>query len=232
MWSPHVVVPVTRESERALPSIHFRAYGLGWSLHDYLGRKIVGHGGGYDGMYSRVVMVPEEHLGVVVLTNSMTGITAALANRIVDAYLGAEERDWSSELLAQDTTYRRQFWNRIAKAERERVPGTKPSLPLDRYAGTYGGDLYGNATVALEDGRLVLRLLPSRDLVADLTHLHYDTFVVDWREDFAWFDRGTALFVLNASGAVEEMRLDVPNDDLWFTELEFRRRNGVPRAAQ
>ena len=27
-----------------------------------------------------------------------------------------------------------------------------------------------------------------------------------------------------AAGEVIELRIDVPNDDFWFTELEFRRR--------
>jgi len=60
--------------------------------------------------------------------------------------------------------------------------------------------------------------------VADLEHLHYDTFIIRWRTDLAWFGKGTATFVLDASGDVSDMKLDVPNDDLWFTELEMKRR--------
>ncbi len=224
MWTPHIDIPVSAGSRRVFPSTHFRSYGLGWSLHDYLGRKIVSHGGGYDGMYSQVVLVPEENLGVVVLTNSMTGIAGALTNRILDAYLGGEERDWSAENLPRDRAGRRAFWDRIERIERERVPNTTPSLPLEGYTGTYGGPLYGDATVSLEDGHLVLRLLPNPDLVADLSHLQYNTFLIDWREDFAWFDKGTAHFVLDAGGRAVEMKLDVPNDDLFFDELEFKRK--------
>lgn len=224
MWTPHTPIRISMAAQARNPYTHFRAYGLGWVLHDYRGRKVVSHGGGYDGMYSQTVLVPEEGLGIIVLTNSMTGIAGAITNRIVDAYLGAPERDWSAEMVTQDAEGRRQFWDRIARAERERVPGTAPSLALEAYAGTYGGPMYGDATVSLEDGRLVLRLLPNADLVADLTHLHYDTFVVDWRKEFAWFDKGTAQFILDATGKVVEMKLDVPNDDLWFHELEFVRR--------
>ena len=35
------------------------------------------------------------------------------------------------------------------------------------------------------------------------------------------FGKGTVQFVMNASGEIVEMRFDVPNDDLWFHELEF-----------
>lgn len=188
------------------------------------GRKIVSHGGGYDGMYSRVVMVPEENLAAVILSNSMTGIATALSNRILDEYLGAPERDWSSELLKLDQEGRQRFYDRIEEAVKPKASGTTPSLPLERYAGTYGGPFYGDATVTMEEGALVLRLLPAAELVADLTHLHHDTFRLDWRQEFAWFGPGTAHFVLNAEGQPAELKLDVPNEDLWFHEIELRRK--------
>ncbi|MGV2339608.1 MAG UNVERIFIED_CONTAM: hypothetical protein LVR18_38280 [Planctomycetaceae bacterium] len=69
----------------------------------------------------------------------------------------------------------------------------------------------------------MLRLLPNPDLVADLEHLHYDTFVIRWRTTFAWFAEGTIQFVPDADGVFQQLRLNVPNDDLWFDELQLRR---------
>ena len=89
--------------------------------------------------------------------------------------------------------------------------------------GTYRCPLYGDATVSLEDDSLVLRLQPNAELTADLTHLHYDTWVIHWRKEFAWFAEGTIQFVPDAEGAFQELRLDVPNDDLWFDELKLKR---------
>jgi CubicO group peptidase (beta-lactamase class C family) len=221
MWTPHNSFPVSKRSEELFPSTHFRAYGLGWGLMDYLGRKVVSHGGGYDGMFSRVVLVPEEKLGMVILTNGMTSIQTALAYRILDAYLGGAERDWSSEYLeraAEAKQAKRDYWEEL---ESERVHDTQPSLALEDYTGTYGGDLYGDATVTLEDGRLVVQFQPNPDLQGELSHWHYDTFQVNWRKDFAWFGKGTVQFVMDSSGEIVEMKFDVPNDDLWFYELEF-----------
>ncbi len=224
MWTVHTARAVSAGSRELTPSTHFRGYGLGWSLHDYLGRLIVSHGGGYDGMFSRVVLVPEEDLAVAVFTNSMTSITTAITNTILDAYLGGETRDWSGNLLASWRSARRDFEARQDRFENERTGGTNPSLSLDGYAGRYGGSMYGDATVAEEGGRLVLRLLPNPDLVADLTHLHHDTFLINWRKEFAWFGKGVATFELDPLGDVREMKLDVPNDDLWFHELEMVKR--------
>ncbi len=222
MWTPHISSAVSAGSQERWPSTHFIGYGLGWSLRDYLGRKLVMHGGAYDGMYSQVLLVPEERLGVVILTNAMTDVQSALAWRIADAYLGAPAKDWSRDYLDRvgpSTAERR--W---AEWDSTRLANTAPSLPLDAYVGTYGGPLYGDATVALEEDRLVLRLLPAGDLVGDLAHWHRDVFRVHWRREFPWFGDGLVQFVLNANGDADHLTIDVPNDDFWFTELELRRR--------
>jgi hypothetical protein len=224
MWT--VVNPraVSAGYQQAYPSTHFRGYGLGWSLNDYLGRKVTSHGGGYDGMYSQVALVPEEGLGIVVLTNGMTGLASPLVYRVLDAYLGGASKDWAGDALPGWIASRQRFEARQHAAVAGRVEDTSPSHALDDYTGTYGGPMYGDATVTLEDGGLVLRVLPNPDLVAALEHLHYDTFVIRWRKTLAWFGQGTATFVLDPAGAVSEMKLDVPNDDLWFHELEMRRK--------
>ena len=224
MWSVLNPLAVSPGYQRRYPSTHFRGYGMGWSLADYKGAKVVSHGGGYDGMYSQVALVPEKGLGVVVLTNGMTGIAPALVYRVLDAYLGGDAPDWSGDAVAGWKESRLAFEARQDAFEAAKVPGTRPSLSLDGYAGTYGGDLYGDASVSLEDGHLVLRVLPNPDLVADLEHLHYDTFIVRWRNELAWFGKGAATFILDAAGTAAELKLDIPNDDLWFHELELKRR--------
>ena len=223
MWSLQTVLPLSAGAQQRLSSTHFKAYGLGWMLSDYKGRKTVSHGGGYDGMYSQVMMVPEENLGVVVLTNSMTGVSTALANTIVDEYLGGEKKDWLTPGLEQDRKNRTAFYERIQKATTPKAEGTQPSREKQAYAGTFRCPLYGDATVTLEEDKLVLRLLPNPELVADLTHLHYDTWVIHWRKEFAWFAEGTIQFVPDNLGNFQELRLDVPNDDLWFDELKLNR---------
>lgn len=167
MWSVLNPLGVSAGYQQRYPSNHFRGYGMGWSLADYRGRKVTSHGGGYDGMYSQVALVPEEGLGVVVLTNGMTGIASPLVYRVLDAYLGGEPQDWAGEALPGWKRSREAFEARQNAFEANRVRGTRPSLDLEGYTGTYGGDLYGDATVTVEDGHLVLRLLPNPDLVAD-----------------------------------------------------------------
>lgn len=226
MWTMHTPIAVTPAYQALYPSTHFRGYGLGWSLHDYLGRRVVSHGGAYDGMYSRVVLVPEEKLGLIVLTNSMTGVSTAIANTIVDAYLGGGVSDWGTVLLQREREADAAENRRRADAVRQTLPNTQPTLPLAAYAGTYSSDLYGSVEVALEHGQLVLRMTPYDRLVAQLNHLQVDTWRIDWRNPWAWFGSGTAQFVLDAAGRVTELKLAVPNQDLWFEELILHRDGG------
>jgi len=57
-------------------------------LRDYHGRKLVGHTGGVAGFVSRVMLVPEENLGVVILTNAEEGgAFDSVLFRLLDSYL-------------------------------------------------------------------------------------------------------------------------------------------------
>ena len=225
MWTPHTVVSgVSESAEKFNPTVHFNLYGLGWGLSDYRGRKVVTHSGGLDGMTSRVALLPEENLGVVVLTNSETPLQAFLYYKVFDVFTGTPPRDWSADYLARVKAAREREAAEAKKVEEARVPNTKPSLPLGAYAGTYGGQMYGDARVTEEGGRLVVRLVPSPAYVGDLEHWHFDTFRIKWRESVVYpYPRGWVTFQLDPQGKVSEMKIDVPNPDFDFKELEFRR---------
>jgi len=225
MWTLHNSLSISREIKARFPSIHFRGYGLGWYLQDYKGHLIAMHGGGYDGMFSRVALVPEKNLGIAILTNSMTSIQTALVYKIFDAFLDGDNRDWSREYLEIAAKEKQKKLEEKRRFEHSKVAGTNPALSLQQYTGTYGGPMYGDAKVKLENGVLVVQFLPNPDLIGDLTHWHYDTFVIKWQKEFAWFDEGTVQFILDKSGKITEMKIDVPNEDLWFTELEFKKKD-------
>lgn len=221
LWTPHNMFPVDHTDKDF--DMHFAGYGLGWSLSDYKGRMLVGHTGGYSGMLSIVALIPDEKLGVVVLTNGMKGgLMRAVANYTIDAYLKAPVRDWSAEFLAQ--AKRRQASNdsRITSRMEARVEGTKPSVPVEKYAGTYYADIYGNIEVKKEGDKLRLYFEHSNRFNATLEHWHYDVWKIEWdnAEALSWFAFGTVQFKLDNNLSVTELEFDVPNDDIWFYELK------------
>ncbi len=189
------------------PEAHFMNYGLGWFLHDYRGRKVVDHGGAIDGMRAQVAMIPEEKLGLVVLTNrGGTILPLALMNKIFDAYLNAPARDWSAEMLKTTKRLEEQGSAAQKKAEADRVKDTRPSLLLSNYAGTYKNDLYGEVKVTEENGKLSVRFGPAFN--GGLEHWHYDTF----RAKFVGPGVSYVLlsFALNAQGKIETLTLNMP----------------------
>jgi CubicO group peptidase (beta-lactamase class C family) len=198
------------------PEAHFLNYGMGWFLSDYRGRKVVEHGGAIDGMRAEVALMPEEKLGLVVLSN-MNGslLPVALMYRIFDSFLHAPQRDWSAEFLKTTKTFEQAGQAAEKKQESERVTGTNPSLSLEKYPGTYRNDLYGDVTVTSNNGKLHLRFGPA--FTGDLEHWHYDTF----RARF--FAAGDAkifvTFALNAQGKLDNLTLGMPG----MAEYPFKR---------
>jgi CubicO group peptidase (beta-lactamase class C family) len=191
----------------ASPSSHYWAYGLGWRMNDYRGRKIIWHTGGIAGFLAYVGLVPEEHLGIVALSNGDLGyelLPQSLAQRIVDEQLGSPIRDWSAELSAKVGADRRAASARAAEAARARVSGTRPSLALDRYAGRYGNDVYGDVEVIAKEGRLWFRIPAGAQ--GELVHWHYDVFklVLDasWPGDFVTTVR------LDGAGKVVQLQIE------------------------
>lgn len=205
MQSPQTIIRLEGQMKMLYPEAHFLNYGMGWFLSDYRGRKMVEHGGAIDGMRGLVAMIPEEKIGVVILANlSGTTISVPLAYRIFDAYLGVQPRDWSAEMLKPMNALFAQIRDAEAKQEASRVKDTKPSLALENYAGDYQNEMYGDAKLAMENGKLVLRR--GSYFTGDLEHWHYDTFRVTWRDRQE--GRSFVSFRLNSQGKVETMNME------------------------
>ncbi|MCI0664212.1 MAG: beta-lactamase family protein [Acidobacteria bacterium] len=97
MLKSQTIIPYDPPWSLMFPEAHFLNYGLGWFLYDYRGRKVVDHGGNIDGMSALVAFLPEEKLGLVILTNlSGSDLRTALKYRILDAFIGGEKKDWSA----------------------------------------------------------------------------------------------------------------------------------------
>lgn len=225
LWTPHNVHAVDHTSNDK--SVHIRGYALGWTVSDYHGRYRVGHTGGYSGMLSAVAMIPDEKLGIVVLTNGLKGIYTPLINYTIDAFLKLPEKDWSAEALARAKNFRD---TRIEERKKSRVLNTKPTLSAEKYAGVYHTPVYGNITVKNSGGKLQLSFEHTPDLSADLEHWHQDVWEIKWHKPglLAWFSFGTIQFDLDNNAQVKGIRFDVPNDDLWFEELNAEKVSDRP----
>jgi len=186
-------------------SPHFTAYGLGWFLQDYRGEFVAMHTGSIDGYVALVGLLPDRRLGVVVFANrDHAEVRHAIMLRVFDAYLGGPARDWSAELKAMYDSADARTAERRGERAANRVPNTNPSLPLDRYAGTFADSAVGTAVVELKDGGLTFRESPF--LSGALEHWHYDTFVVRWAN--AWIAPLFVTFHIGPDGTVTDAAMD------------------------
>jgi hypothetical protein len=97
------------------------------------------------------------------------------------------------------------------KFEAERVLNTKPSLALEKYAGTYSDSLHGSRLITMENGKLRMRY--SATYGATLEHWQYDTFLA--RPDQRWVDPDVVTFVI---GNGVPLRLEI--DGVAFTRVK------------
>ncbi len=208
MWSAQTVRPLN-EPPPALSAARakFNAYGLGFGLTDYRDKLVVYHNGGLNGMVSRVWMLPELKLGIVVLTNQEAeGAYGAIIYRIADHYLNAPATDWLSAFRSVAEQELAEAKEVEKKQNAARNADSKPSLPLAKYAGRYNDAWYGEATIAIEAGKLVLRFGRTPSLVAELEHWQYDTFVARWRDRSLNAD-AFVTFALKPDGDIEQMKM-------------------------
>ncbi|MEZ4585731.1 MAG: serine hydrolase [Gemmatimonadales bacterium] len=164
---------------RMSPDAHFMAYGLGWIMSDHAGRLLLQHGGGIDGMSAMMGLMPEEGIGVVVLSNlNGNQLPAALMLRAIDQALGLPDTDWSARFLEET----RQAIAAAEQAERSSLPptsgATTPSLPIEGYAGTYRDETLGSAVVSVEGGKLMFRY--GTQFRGELEHVSHDVFRAHW----------------------------------------------------
>ncbi len=125
-----------------------RLYGLGWFLQDYAGKHLITHTGAVNGYLSSVTLVPQENLGIVVLTNTdQNELYDALRWQILDAYLKLPYRNYSDIALNKykaNEAKEQQVNRQLRDSAALNLP---PALPIENYTGRYVNDLYGTINI-------------------------------------------------------------------------------------
>ncbi len=117
------------------------AWGLGWMLMRWSGKKIIGHDGGTVGQYAFLRVLPEEDLAIALLTNG--GDAGGLYEEIFGTLLKGLAR---VDMPATPE---------IDEALNERLAGS-----LDRYTGRYA-NISGTTEISARGGRLYMEVEPN-----------------------------------------------------------------------
>ena len=80
---------------RALEDIHYRGYALGWRVSDYQKHWTVSHTGTLSGSASKVILLPDQKLGIVILTNrDSSDARNALYHGLMQEFKTHKNIDW------------------------------------------------------------------------------------------------------------------------------------------
>jgi CubicO group peptidase (beta-lactamase class C family) len=221
LFTSRTLLPVSSMNQQN--GIHFRSYGLGWFMFDIGGRKIIEHDGGMPGYISKVMLVPEDKIAILILNNGQDGlVNDALKFQLLVEFLKLPAKDWISEYAnykkLNEEGDTKEANERLAK----RILGTQPSLPLQSYCGIFNDNSYGKAEVDEQEGQLKLTFLPASEVMTgSLEHWHYNTFKVKFKDET--LNYGLVTFDFNSSGEVTGFKIDLPSGDFHFNDLDFRK---------
>jgi CubicO group peptidase (beta-lactamase class C family) len=225
---PLAAIQATREPQDIVGSetqlngeTDYQLYGLGWRLQDYAGHRIVMHTGGVGGYVSSVTLVPQDHLGIIVLTNTdQNEFYEAIKWDIIDAYFKMPYRDYNDTYLQRYK--QKQAANDAADHRlRDTVAMLHPAaLPLTAYTGKYVNDLYGNMTITTgETNDLEGRFEHHPHMFAHIQPLGGNRFYVVFSDP----ELGKAVFPFTVQGSnVVGVRVKV-DDDVEIDPYDFRK---------
>jgi CubicO group peptidase (beta-lactamase class C family) len=180
-------------------TFHTFGYGLGWMIGMYDGHYCVSHGGGIDGFISHVALLPEEGIGVVVLSNSSPngyGFVASMTNAVLDRLVGAKDEDWVAKW--------KEKWSQLKAAQiKEAANQASSSLSVcDLYIGNYAHPAYGMLKLSEKEGHL---LAEYNQIGYNLRHSNHDVFTAAFNE----YENHQLSFQFfrSVSGEISEVRI-------------------------
>jgi CubicO group peptidase (beta-lactamase class C family) len=187
----------------------FHLYGMGWMMSAYRGHRLLQHGGNIDGFSAMVTFMPDDDIGMVILTNmDGTEFPTATMLSIYDQLLGYHDVDWNAKLLTMRDKADSLVEPDVKEANDDiaRVPNTRPSHALKDYTGEFENPAYGTITVKESHDRLGVSF---HGFDAKLEHFHYDVFrLADLEGTATPFDGVKMQFQSNVDGDID--RVTVP----------------------
>jgi CubicO group peptidase (beta-lactamase class C family) len=184
-------------------------YGLGWNVnYDTEGRLRLGHSGAFAlGAGTNVLLVPSEHLGIVVLTNAYPiGVAEGLAFTFTDlALYGKATQDWLA-------IFKKAFSDPSAVgvslgADYSKPPASPtPPLANSAYLGTYNNQFFGDIEI-IEEGDNLAVLEGPRKMAFVLKHYDRDIFTYKTEGENAVGTTG-ATFTIGPDGKATNLEIE------------------------
>lgn len=215
IWKPHTYSSLSWLDTHFPARVNFKMYGMGWSMMDFEGHKVLMHSGGLDGMVSQLVIVPDMHAGAVFLVNKASPLPAVLMY------------DWLAQLVSDSTNYvdgALEIIKRYSDQKNDPIAQDETlelmSNSAEIYCGTYSDRLVGDATVFIKNNALRIKWKESTVFEGVLTQKDVNVYELFWPQ-MKSLGKGELVFKINGDGSVAGFQIVLPNPDLHFDELHF-----------
>jgi uncharacterized protein DUF3471 len=198
----------------------FSFYGMGWGITSYRGHPVIAHDGGIDGFISDVSFLPNDNVGVVILTNSDSGgpLNYFIARNIYDRVIGGKQIPWVKRFKEREAEREKDKDKDKKKKDADRVLNTKPSHKLEDYTGEYENPGYGILSVKKEGEKENLNVT-FNGITYKAKHYHYDIFKLTYKlfgdEEF----NGTFHTHLNGNIQTLSISFQTGVKDIQFTRI-------------
>jgi len=225
---PLAAIKATREPQDIVGQTHhlngengYQLYGLGWFLQQYDNTELVMHDGGVNGYLSSVTLVPDEHLGIIILTNTdQNALYEALRWEILDAYFKLPYRNYSDVYLERFKVEQAKEQELDKKLRDSVALNPLPALPVTAYLGKYSNSLYGHLIITQgSNNDLEIRFEHHPRMYAHLQPLGGNRFYVTFSDP----TYGKAVFPFTVkNGQVTGVRVKVA-DFVEYNPYDFKK---------
>ncbi len=184
-----------------------RGYGLGFYIASYRSHRMVRHGGAIDGYLAWFSLLPDQRLGVVVMSNLSGGnpVPRLVTLNLYDRLLGLAPLPWAER--RREARRARKAAAQDESVEQQAAPARPPAFALSAYGGSYEHPAYGVIRILAGPEGLVGRF---NHIGFRLTHLDGESWQVP---ETAWPLREGLAITFSSDGQGRIDRLATPIAD-------------------
>ena len=135
-----------------IPNLQMKGFGLSWFMADYKNHPTLLHGGGYAGAAAVIMIVPEEKLGVGVVSNATGVMPQLVAFDILDRMLDLEGPDLLPMVKRMTDQFYSQTDNWLDNLGDNPAEGGLSS-DLNSYVGNYKHEFWGSIEISLNENQ-------------------------------------------------------------------------------
>ena len=163
---------ITGSRKSTVYPTHFRGYGLGVYSTDYAGKQVYWHTGGAFGHVTNVCFVPEENLGITILTNNDNqSFFEALRYQLLDAYLGVSYADRSKFQWGFFEQGKKKLDEELSALQEKVNKKNLPEIKPENFTGDYFNTVYGKITITKSGNMLICRFQHHPDLIGYMEYM-------------------------------------------------------------